>query len=84
MREALLADAHTVILNGDRKLVTDATGTNLNAAGVADLADGLLGVGDQVQKHLNELVGVPDDAGKIGWGWKSTLILLRRKECSCN
>jgi len=38
-RKRFWADAHTVILNGDRKLVTDATGTNLNAAGVADLAD---------------------------------------------
>ena len=66
-RKRFWADAHAVILNGDRKLPADPAGTNLDAAGVADFADGLLGVGDQVQKHLNELVGVPDDAGKIGF-----------------
>ena len=64
-RKRFGADADAVILNSDRKLLTGATGTNLDAAGVADFADGLLGVGDQVQKDLNELVGVPDDAGKI-------------------
>src|SRR5437016_4754801 len=75
-RKRLGADADAVVLNGDRKLVNDAAGTNLDAAGVADFADGLLGVSDQVQKDLNELVGVPDDAGKIGLGMEIHLDIV--------
>src|SRR6267378_1177386 len=75
-RKRLGADADAVVLNGDRKLVHDAAGTNLDAAGVADFADGLLGVSDQVQKDLNELVGVPDDAGKIGLGMEIHLDIV--------
>src|ERR1700694_2269527 len=65
-RKRFGADADTVILNGERKLLAVAAGTNLDAAGVADFADGLFGVGDQVQNDLNELVGIPDDGGEIG------------------
>src|SRR5216684_6197809 len=60
------ADAGAVILDGDSNLITFPSGSNLDAASVADLADSLLGVGDKIQKDLNELVGIPDDAGKIG------------------
>src|SRR5260370_33894599 len=65
-RKRFVANADAVILNGDRKLLTVVAGTNLDAAGIADFADGLFGVGDQVQKDLNKLVGVPDDGWKIG------------------
>ncbi len=39
--------------------------TNLDAASFADLADGLFGVSDKVQKDLNELISVADDDGKF-------------------
>src|ERR1700682_6324444 len=65
-RKRFGADADAVILYGNRQLLTVAAGTNPEAAGVAGFAAGLFGVGDQVQNDLNELVGVPDDSGKIG------------------
>src|SRR5258708_32778069 len=54
-------DADAVILDGDGDLVRVVAGTNLDAARVADFADGMLGIGDKVQKDLYELVAVPDD-----------------------
>jgi hypothetical protein len=59
------ADADTIILDGDHNLVAVASSTELDAASVTNFADSLLGVGDKVQKDLNELVGVTDDAGKV-------------------
>src|SRR5205814_3919998 len=70
------ADAHAVILNGDRNLLTVAARTDLDSAVVTNFADGLLGVGNKVQKDLNQLVGVPDDAGKIGPGVKIYLDIV--------
>src|SRR6266513_3821344 len=50
------ADAHAVILNGDGNLITVAARTDLDSAVVTNFADGLLGVGNKVQKNLNKLV----------------------------
>src|SRR5216683_1309694 len=58
-------NACAVILHGDRKLVAITAGANLDAARITHLSDGLFGVGNKVQKNLNQLVGVPNDAGKI-------------------
>ena len=59
------ADAHAVILDRDRELVAVPAGANLDTASVADFADSLFGIGDKVQKNLNQLVGVPNNPGKI-------------------
>src|ERR1700687_2798042 len=67
-RERLRADAHAIILDGDGDAVRIAREADLNAAGVADFADGLFRIGDQIQKNLDELVGVADDRGKSGFG----------------
>ena len=67
-RESFGADADAVVLKRDAEAIAAAAGANLKAAGVADFADGLLGVGDKIQKNLDELVGVADDSGKIGLG----------------
>src|SRR5437899_317164 len=64
-RKRFRADADAVILNGDHNAIIVVTGTDLDAAGVADFLDGLLGVGDKIQKNLDKLVGVADHAGKI-------------------
>ena len=64
-RKGFRTDADAVILDGDRKLVALPAGTNLNAASVTHLPDSLFGIGDEVQKYLNQLVGVPNDARKI-------------------
>src|SRR3989442_3034891 len=64
-RKRFRADADAVILNGDHNVIIVVTGTDLDAAGVADFLDGLLGVGDKIQKNLDKLVGVADHAGKI-------------------
>src|SRR5260370_12206696 len=64
-RKRLRVDADAVILNGDHSVIIVVTGTDLDAAGVADFLDGLLGVGDKIQKNLDKLVGVADHAGKI-------------------
>ena len=41
---------------------------DLNAARFADFADGLLGVGDKIQKDLNELIGVANNARQFRLG----------------
>ena len=65
-------------------LLADAPDANLDAAGFADFADGVLGVADEIQEDLNELVGVADDrlAGRLRL--EVDLMLLRRRECSCS
>src|SRR5580692_102816 len=60
------ADADAVVLKRDGDASADTRKADLDAAGLADFANGLLGVGDEVEKNLDELVGVGDDAGKIG------------------
>ena len=35
---------------------------------VADFADGLLGVDDEVQENLRQLAGIAEDGGQIGFG----------------
>src|SRR6266699_1863450 len=61
-RKRFQADADAVILNGDHNAIIVVTGTDLDAAGVADFLDSLLGVGDKIQKNLGKLVGVADQA----------------------
>src|SRR5438105_684040 len=65
-RKRFGTDADAVILKRDANAVAGARWANLQAAGVADFANGLLGVGDEVQEHLNELVGVTNDSRKSG------------------
>src|SRR5690349_4165969 len=69
-RKSFGADADAVVLKGDDDAVAAAAGANLEAAGLADFADGLLGVGDEIQEDLDELVGVTQDAGKTSVGEK--------------
>src|SRR6266446_4530934 len=59
-------DADAIILDGDPDAVGVACEAHLDAAGVADLADGLFRIGDKIQEDLDELIGVADDAGKAG------------------
>jgi len=42
-----------------------AAETNLDPAGGPRFADGLLGVADEIEENLNELVGVADDGRQI-------------------
>ena len=52
LRKRFRADADPVILNRDGHLIAVASGANLDPARVANLADGLFGVGNQVQDCL--------------------------------
>src|SRR5215472_3570483 len=65
-RERFGADTDTVILKRNAEAVAGAAGANLEAAGLANFADGLFSVGDQVEKNLDKLVGVADDTGQAG------------------
>src|SRR5437899_355230 len=64
-REGFRTDAYAVILDGNLELVSTAAGQNLESPRVPNFADGLFSIGDQVQKNLNQLVGVANNAGKI-------------------
>ena len=66
-------DADTVVLNGDENARGGVAEANLHAAGLADIADGVFGVADQIQKNLDELVGVADDEREAGDGLKFDL-----------
>ena len=48
----------------------DVREANLNAAGLADFANGLFGVADEIEEDLNELVGVADDEREARDGLK--------------
>src|SRR6266852_6107214 len=65
-REGFGPDADAIILDGDPDAVGVTCEAHLDAAGVADLADGLFRIGDKIQEDLDELIGVADDAGKAG------------------
>ena len=54
-------DADAVVLDGDGDVVADAADANLNAAGFADFANGVLGIADEIEEDLDELIGVADD-----------------------
>ncbi len=64
-RQRFRANAHAIVLNGNGKLVFLSVEANLDAARVTDLANSLLGIGDEIQQDLNELIGVANDAGEI-------------------
>src|SRR5215472_2739837 len=65
-RERFGANADTVILKRNAQAAAGAPGANLEAAGLANFADGLFRVGDQVEKNLDKLVSVAEDAGQVG------------------
>src|SRR5580692_1134689 len=59
-------DANAIVLDGDANATGQAINMNLDAAGLADFANGLFGVGDEIQENLNKLIGVADDGRKSG------------------
>lgn len=61
---------HAVILESSGKTRALARKTNLDSSRIADFANGLFSVGDEIQKNLDELIGVPDDLRKIRLGTK--------------
>lgn len=65
-RDGFGANADAVVLKGDGDARAKTSEADLNAAGFADFADGLLGIGDEIEKDLDELVGIANDAGEIG------------------
>src|SRR5712692_4586895 len=56
--QGLAADAHAVVLKIHRDVVSDTSESHPQNSAIADLTDGLLGVGDQVQEDLRQLVRV--------------------------
>jgi hypothetical protein len=65
-RKSFGADANAIILDRDRDAVSGLSEADLDAARLADFANGLFGVGDQIQKNLNELIGVADNTRETG------------------
>ena len=45
-------------------MAADACDTNLDAAGFADFADGVLGIANEIEEDLNELIGIADHHGQ--------------------
>ena len=78
-RKSFGADADAIVLKGDADAVAAAARENLEASGVADFADGLFGVGDEIQEDLDELVRVAQDAGKAGVAAKIHFEVVRGK-----
>src|SRR5260370_16917320 len=74
--ESFGADADSVVLHGDRELIATAAGTNLDAARIAHLSNGLFGIGNKVEKNLNQLVGIPDHAAKFSSQAKTHLNIV--------
>ena len=55
-----------IILKSGHDAVGDAADTDAEGSVIANLSNGLLGVGDQVEENLSELAGVAEDERKIG------------------
>jgi len=66
-------DAGAVVLNGGENTRAFLAKANLDAAGRANFADGLFGVADQIEEHLDELVGIADGRGNTGSGMEVDL-----------
>src|SRR5437899_13090888 len=57
-RQHLTGDARAVVLENDRDSVLGGPDANVQDPALALPANGLLGVGDQVQEDLNHLIGI--------------------------
>src|SRR5258707_14904551 len=69
----------TSVRSGQKKAPADTSDANLNAARFTNFADGLLGVADEIQENLNQLIGVSDDRGQIGLRLKIDLNVVTAK-----
>src|SRR4029077_6906071 len=67
-RQDFRRDSNPVVLHRGSNAISGTAETDLDAAGGSRFADGLLGVADEIQENLNELVGVADDGGQTGDG----------------
>src|SRR5579862_4599372 len=65
-RQHFRRDPDAIILNSGSDAIPRASETNLDAAGGPRFADGLLGIADEIEEDLNELIGVADDRGQTG------------------
>jgi len=63
---SLRGDANAIVLDSGDDIFTRLGEADLDAAGFADFANGLFGIGNEIQKDLNELIGVADDGRKVG------------------
>ena len=59
--DGLGLDADAIVLDSDTNAAGQTIDANLDAAGLANFANGLFGVGDEIQENLNKLIGVADD-----------------------
>jgi hypothetical protein len=59
----LWLDADAVVLNSGKETLAGPAEADLDATGGADFANGLLGIGNQIEEDLNELVGVANEGG---------------------
>src|SRR5690348_1298032 len=65
LRQNFTAYARAIILESGDHTICGAADANAKRAVIANFANGLLGIGDEVQENLGELAGVPQDEGKV-------------------
>src|ERR1700730_8209101 len=75
-RQSLRKNADAVVLHGQGNMAADTANANLNAAGLANFADSVFSVTDEIEENLNELIGVADNRRKIGLTLKVYLDVL--------
>src|SRR6185437_3648812 len=64
-RDGFRPKADTIVLESDGNARTETGKADLNTTRFTDLTNGLLGVGDEIEKDLNELIGVANDARQV-------------------
>src|SRR5579872_483192 len=69
-RQYLRPNPSAIILKSGHDTLGGAAYTDAKGPVIANLANGLLGVSDQVEKNLSQLAGVAQDERKVGWGGK--------------
>jgi hypothetical protein len=72
----ILGDTGAVIPNGGKDAGGQLAEANVDVAGGMGFADGLLGVADEIQENLNELVGVANGGRQARGGVKLDLNLV--------
>src|SRR6202011_2589869 len=60
-RHCFGTDAHAIILDSDGNAAGAQSHADVNVAGIANFADGLFGVSNQIEQNLDQLVAVTHD-----------------------
>src|SRR5438477_1064866 len=72
-------DSDAIVLDRDDHTATGHRETDLDTAGIANFPNSLFGIGNKIEKDLNQLIGIADDRRQIGTRSEVNLDLIAAK-----